>query len=84
MGGFLKIINKEGLMQYDEIKTNAKVKSLVSFASIPEGSTGTVTELYSLGTGKIRGFTVAWHGPGIEGIKDGFSELELDTLEFLK
>lgn len=69
-------------MRYEEIEIGARVKSLVSFPNIPKDSNGEVVELYSIGK-RHRGFTVFWHGPGIEGIRDGFSESELRSLEFL-
>jgi hypothetical protein len=77
----LKILYGRENMRYEEIKSGMKVKSLRPFNSVPEGSNGEVVKFYKIG--KSRGITIIWHGPEIEGIKDGFNEDELESLEFI-
>ena len=71
-------------MQYDEIKIGAIVKNLEPLTGIPKDSIGKVVEFYDEEK-KSRGITVVWCSPiGVKGIRDGFNESELESLEFLK
>jgi len=71
-------------MRYEEIKIDATVKNLVTLAGIPNGTIGKVIGFY--GEEKTtRGITIVWCSPiEVKGIKDGFNESELESLEFLK